>query len=126
MMHTETNMGTEKAVPWLHKQWTECHRLIQDGIPVIGFTWYSLIDQVDWDTALREDNGNVNDFGMYGIDRKIRPVGEAYQQIIKQYAHEAATTRAMCGKIVRSPKEVQTHTILKNEVRFMLYFLAGS
>ena len=30
------------------------------GIPTVGFTWYSLTDQVDWDTALREQNGNVS------------------------------------------------------------------
>ena len=28
-------------------------RLTQDGVPINGFTWYSLTDQVDWDTALR-------------------------------------------------------------------------
>ena len=27
------------------------------------FTWYSLQDQVDWDTALRENNGRVNPLG---------------------------------------------------------------
>jgi hypothetical protein len=25
-------------------------RLKQDGVPVVGFTWYSLTDQVDWST----------------------------------------------------------------------------
>jgi beta-glucosidase/6-phospho-beta-glucosidase/beta-galactosidase len=52
-------------------------RLRNDGIPTVGFTWYSLTDQVDWDTALREQNGNVNPLGLYDLDRKIRRVGEA-------------------------------------------------
>lgn len=86
MMHTETNMKEPHSVEWLVKQWAELYKLKQDGIPIIGFTWYSLIDQVDWDTALREDNGNVNSLGLYDINRNIRPVGEAYKQLIAQWS----------------------------------------
>ena len=50
-------------MPWLRKEWANMIRLKQDGIPIVGFTWYSLTDQVDWDTALREDNGRVNPLG---------------------------------------------------------------
>ena len=54
VMHTETNgLGGEQAVRWLKKEWANMHRLKQDGVPLIGFTWYSLQDQVDWDTGLR-------------------------------------------------------------------------
>jgi beta-glucosidase/6-phospho-beta-glucosidase/beta-galactosidase len=60
-------------------------RMREEGIPVLGFTWYSLTDQVDWDTALREPNGNVNAVGLYDLDRKIRPVGEAYRNIIREF-----------------------------------------
>lgn len=88
VMYTETNIGAERAVGWLQQQWGEFLRLKKDGVPVVGFTWYSLIDQIDWDTALREDNGNINSFGMYDVDRRIRPVGEAYQRIIAQYTPE--------------------------------------
>ena len=44
---------------WLWKEWANVLRLRNVGIPTVGFT-YSLTDQVDWDTALREQNGNVN------------------------------------------------------------------
>ena len=60
-------------------------RLKEDGIPIVGFTWYSLIDQVDWDTSLRENNGRVNSLGLYDIDRKQRAVGHAYQRLIHQW-----------------------------------------
>ena len=33
---------------WLWKQWTNVLRMRRDGIPVLGFTWYSLTDQMDW------------------------------------------------------------------------------
>jgi hypothetical protein len=51
----------------------------------VGFTWYSLVDQVDWDTALREKNGNVNPLGLFDLDRKIRNVGKAYKQLIADW-----------------------------------------
>ncbi|MFO1039488.1 MAG: family 1 glycosylhydrolase [Geminicoccaceae bacterium] len=85
LMHTETNMVEERAIPWLKKQWAHMVRLRQDGIPIVGFTWYSLTDQVDWDTALREDAGRVNTFGLYDLDRKIRPVGELYRKLIRDW-----------------------------------------
>lgn len=61
------------------------HRLRHDGIPVIGFTWYSLTHQVDWDSALRNDAGVVNKLGLYDLDRKIMPVGKAYKNLITQW-----------------------------------------
>ena len=48
-------------------------------------TWYSLTDQVDWDTALCGENGHVNALGLYDLDRNIRPVGRAYQKLIRQW-----------------------------------------
>jgi hypothetical protein len=40
---------------------------------------------VDWDTALREQNGNVNPLGLFDLDRKIRNVGKAYKQLIADW-----------------------------------------
>ena len=85
VMHTETNIAHPASVDWLKKEWANMHQLKKDGVPLVGFTWYSLIDQVDWDTALREDNGHVNPLGLYDMDRKIRPVGEAYRDLIKKW-----------------------------------------
>ena len=84
IMFTETNIGMEHSIAWIKQQWHDLYKLHTEGIPVVGFTWYSLIDQVDWDTALRENNGNVNSFGLYDIERKIRPVGEVFKHIIKE------------------------------------------
>ena len=89
VMHTETNYAEgprgDEAVRWLHKEWANVMRVRDSGVPVVGFTWYSLTDQVDWDTALREDNGRVNPLGLYDLDRKLRPVGRAYKQLIHDW-----------------------------------------
>lgn len=96
VMHTETNIAEEAgSVQWLKKEWANMIRLRDDGVPIIGFTWYSLIDQVDWDTFLREDNGHVVSLGLYDINRKMRVVGEAYQQLIKQW-REILPTESIC------------------------------
>ena len=86
VMHTETNLPDDDRAPaWIRKEWANVHRLREDGVPMIGFTYYSLTDQVDWDTALVEDNGNVNPLGLYDLDRKDRPAGETYREIIRQW-----------------------------------------
>jgi hypothetical protein len=72
-------------VHWLWKEWANVLRIRNVGIPTVGFTWYSLTDQVDWDTALREQNGNVNPLGLFDLDRNIRPVGTAYKKLIKDW-----------------------------------------
>lgn len=86
VMHTETNLQDAEQAPfWLLKQWKNLHYLKLQGIPILGFTWYSLTDQVDWDTALREDNGHVNPLGLVDLNRNIRPVGEAYRKLIQKW-----------------------------------------
>jgi beta-glucosidase/6-phospho-beta-glucosidase/beta-galactosidase len=85
IMHTETNKTMPDSVEWLYKEWANVHRLKQDGVPIIGFTWYSLLHQVDWDTALREDAGRINELGLYDLNRQIMPVGKAYKKLIQQW-----------------------------------------
>ncbi|MEJ7667001.1 MAG: hypothetical protein WKG07_49625 [Hymenobacter sp.] len=98
VMHTETNLwqgpNGDEAVNWLWKEWANVLRVRNDGVPIVGFTWYSLTDQVDWDTALRENNGNVNPLGLYDLDRNIRPVGEAYKQAHQPTGSEVLPTQS--------------------------------
>jgi hypothetical protein len=96
VMHTETNLGdSERAPAWLWKEWVNMIRLRDDGVPIIGFTWYSLTDQVDWDTQLRENNGRVNPLGLYDLNRRIRPVGEAYRELVAQW-RDILPTQSLC------------------------------
>ena len=93
VMHTETNNRDEgdaekDAHVWLEKQWSNLVRLKADGVPILGFTWYSLTDQVDWDSSLGENAGKVNHYGLFDLDRRIRPVGEAYRKLIQTWRHQ--------------------------------------
>jgi beta-glucosidase len=99
VMHTETNIAQgphgNEAVTWLRKEWANVLRVRNDGIPILGFTWYSLTDQVDWDVALRENNGRVNPLGLFDLDRNIRPVGESYKQLIQDW-RDVLPTQSVC------------------------------
>ena len=89
VMHTETNLAQgptgKEASDWLWKQWANILRVRQDSIPIVGFTWYSLTDQVDWDTALREENNRVHPVGLYDLDRNVRPVGRAFKKLVRDW-----------------------------------------
>jgi beta-glucosidase len=87
LWHTETNRREEEgAVEWLWKQWHQLLRLRKDGIPVLGFTWFSLTDQMDWDTALREEANRVHPVGLYDLNRRPRDVGKLYRRLINEWA----------------------------------------
>jgi beta-glucosidase/6-phospho-beta-glucosidase/beta-galactosidase len=86
MMHTETNrMDARDGPRWLWRQWHNVELIRQAGVPVVGFTWYSLTDQVDWDIALREPLGNVNPVGLFDLNRDPRTVGLAYQHLVRLF-----------------------------------------
>ena len=86
VMHTETNVFDADAAPnWLWKQWINVLQMRDDGVPVLGFTWYSLIDQIDWDTGLTQKNDRVNACGLYDLERKPRPVANAYRELLDEF-----------------------------------------
>jgi hypothetical protein len=113
VMHTETNLCQgprgDEAVQWLRKEWANVLRVRNNGVPLVGFTWYSLTDQVDWDTALRENNGNVNALGLFDLDRKIRPVGLAYKELVSDWM-AVLPTQSVCLQVpIMMPHEFQRY-----------------
>ncbi len=86
-MHTETNRGGSDAPLWLWKQWMNLLRLREDGVPIIGFTWYGMLDMIDWDSALTNPRGHVNKVGLYTLKRRGRLVAREYQRLMQEYHH---------------------------------------
>lgn len=121
VMHTETNFAQgpsgDEAVYWLWKEWANVLRLRNDGVPILGFTWYSLTDQVDWDTALREANGHVNALGLYDLERNIRPVGKAYQKLIADW-RDVLPTQSVCLRVpIVCPQHYLCSEVVRQQVR---------
>jgi hypothetical protein len=76
---------SESATGWLTELWAIRRRWL-----VAGFCWYSLTDQVDWDTCLREANGTVNSLGLVDLERVRRPVSFLYEDLARRSAAIAA------------------------------------
>jgi beta-glucosidase/6-phospho-beta-glucosidase/beta-galactosidase len=89
VMHTETNCPDANEAPgWLWRQWHNVELIRRNGVPVVGFTWYSLQDQVDWDIGLSRALGNVFPVGLYDLNRDPRPVAQAYRHLIEMFRDE--------------------------------------
>jgi beta-glucosidase/6-phospho-beta-glucosidase/beta-galactosidase len=86
MMHTETNKAdSDGAARWLWRQWHNVQLLAKAGVPLVGFTWYSLTDQIDWNIAMSEAMGFVDPVGLFDLNREPRIVGLAYKHLIDLY-----------------------------------------
>ena len=104
LMHTETNtFDPHEAGPWLWKQWANVLGTRSEGVPVLGFTWYSLIDQVDWNTQLAEKNGAVNACGLYDMDRKPRPLAAEYRMLLEAFGRVTIMPHAEMLKTGSAP-----------------------
>jgi beta-glucosidase/6-phospho-beta-glucosidase/beta-galactosidase len=116
IMHTETNLREgptgQEAVHWLWKEWANVLRIRNVGIPTVGFTWYSLTDQKDWDTGLREANNRLHPVGLFDLDRNIRPVGRAYKKLIADW-HDLLPAQSHCLVVPVVPAaEYDQHEVL--------------
>ena len=51
---------------------------------MLRFTWYSLIDQIDWHVELAEQLWVANACGPYDLERRPRPVAAAYRDLLAE------------------------------------------
>lgn len=92
MMITETNCcgDDDERREWLEFTLKDIHRLRAEGIPVIGYTWWPLVDHLDWDGALLHQIGKIHRVGLYNLERtpggEMRRVPtrilEAYKEVV--------------------------------------------
>ncbi len=94
IMITETNCyGTEQdRSSWLDFTLSDIRKLRSEGVPVIGYTWWPLIDHLDWDGALRHHVGKIHRVGIYELQRETNgdltrhptPLTELYRNLIQR------------------------------------------
>ncbi|HVL54613.1 MAG TPA: hypothetical protein VM344_10190 [Vitreimonas sp.] len=78
MIFAETGApGDDRAkIAWLDRLVDEVRQARSEGIPLIGITWWGLLDQVDWGTGLRRFRYEVDPTGLYRLewrDEHFRP-----------------------------------------------------
>jgi hypothetical protein len=81
VMHTETNSDGRGAQAWLESQWTDILRLRREGFPIRGFTWYGLVNHVDWDSVLTVDAGRENACGMVSLARRPNRIYRRFREL---------------------------------------------
>jgi hypothetical protein len=54
-------------------------------VPLVGFTWYSLTDQLDWAIGLARSLGRVDPVGLFDLNRDPRAVGLSYKHLIDMH-----------------------------------------
>ncbi len=75
MMITETSaVGSDEIrLKWLKSSVASIKKLREDGVPVVGYTWFPLFTMVDW--RYRFSTGPVEDFylelGLFRLNREI-------------------------------------------------------
>jgi hypothetical protein len=68
-------------------------RLVEEGVPLEGFTWYPLGDVIDWRHGLRQKRGDVDPIGLYDLGREPYPVAGAYAELIAAERSRAVARR---------------------------------
>lgn len=101
LMLTETNTGKAEDGPdWLWKTWHNLTPLRSEGVPVIGYTWFSLQNQVDWDIRLKEVRGNEVGNGLFKLDRTPNPVASAFRDLCTRYRDESLLPDFAMGEMI--------------------------
>lgn len=100
MMHTETHRLDPSDGPrWLWRQWHNVQLLRAANVPLVGFTWYSVTDQVDWEIGLTRPLGRVDPVGLFDLNRDPRPVALSYRHLIEM--HRDAREYRECEPLIR-------------------------
>jgi beta-glucosidase/6-phospho-beta-glucosidase/beta-galactosidase len=99
ILHTETNMRDELAERWFTQQLIELTSAAASGVPVLGATWYSLMDQVGWENGLNGEiprsaeeasrHGRLNAIGMFSLlEHEPRASAKIMRELVRELARE--------------------------------------
>ncbi len=72
MMLTETSADGHaiNREIWLDETVEDCRRLREEGIPMLGYFWWPMVDQLDWDGALTHRVGKIHEVGIFTLKRQ--------------------------------------------------------
>jgi beta-glucosidase len=62
---TDAAGSIEERLDWLEQTLTDCQRLNGEGIPVLGYTWWPLIDNINWGAFRSQDT--PDNAGLYAM-----------------------------------------------------------
>ncbi len=102
MMLTETSADGQpiNREIWLEQTIEDCRRLREEGIPMNGYFWWPMIDQLDWDGALTHRVGKIHEVGIFNLKRQADGTLTRHATpLVKQYAKFVNAGDEFVGKI---------------------------
>jgi beta-glucosidase/6-phospho-beta-glucosidase/beta-galactosidase/glycosyltransferase involved in cell wall biosynthesis len=72
LMLTETSIDGKpiNREIWLDRTIDDIRQLREEGIPMLGFIWWPLLDQLDWDGAMTHRIGKIHEVGLFNLHRQ--------------------------------------------------------
>jgi beta-glucosidase/6-phospho-beta-glucosidase/beta-galactosidase/glycosyltransferase involved in cell wall biosynthesis len=85
---------------WLEETVGDCRRLRAEGVPMLGYFWWPMIDQVDWDGALTHRVGKIHEVGLYNLRRQTDgTLARHLTPLAKQFAEIASRGEERVGAL---------------------------
>ncbi len=93
MMITETSIKNDEVLKsrWLKESTDRLIKEKEEGMNIIGYTYFPIIDMYDWDWRTSNDSEKEHfsaKFGFYTHSREERKVADEYRNIIKEWRSE--------------------------------------
>ena len=80
------NCSREEQLRWLKETWEDCCSLYQEGVPLVGFTIWSLLGAFGWDRLLLTNQKNYEPGAFDVRSGKLRPT--AIARLIKDFSKQ--------------------------------------
>ena len=111
MMLTETSVEGQpiNREIWLESTVDDVRRLREEGVPMLGYFWWPMIDQVDWDGALTHRIGKVHQVGLFKLVRQ--PDGtfaRSATSIVRMYCDYVRSGETQIGKLTKVAEPTDT------------------
>jgi len=102
MMVTETSTDgkpIDREI-WLDETVSDCRRLRAEGIPMLGYFWWPLFDQVDWDGALTHRVGKIHEVGLFTLRRQAGgALNRQSTALVKQFSKLVSAANQEVGNL---------------------------
>jgi beta-glucosidase/6-phospho-beta-glucosidase/beta-galactosidase len=83
---TETSWrgSPEEKIAWMDESVTAVEALVDEGLPIIGYTWFPVLEMIDWSWrtgSSKTEDGRLN-LGFWDLERRENSAAEAYRRLV--------------------------------------------
>lgn len=109
LMITETSVagGDDVKLDWLRRSVEDVRRLRAEGFPVVGYTWWPVIDHLDWDGAMLHQTGHIHPVGIYRLQRERDGTLARHATGLRDAFRDLIAGGEMAAGEVRNEKQAQ-------------------